>query len=81
MVQLGPIYDLKLFDLINTDKAYSESTIAREAFGYSEDFQVHQGDCYNVINDSYAIEQINQKHQYSLQRCFLQGKTRNTGNC
>jgi purine-nucleoside phosphorylase len=46
--------DLKLFDLINTDKAFSESTIAREAFGYTEDFQVHQGDCYNVINETAA---------------------------
>jgi purine-nucleoside phosphorylase len=46
--------DLKLFDLINTDKAFSESTIAREAFGYTEGFQVHQGDCYNVINETSA---------------------------
>lgn len=46
--------DLKLFDLINTDKAYSESTIAREAFGFTEDFQVHQGACYEVINQTAA---------------------------
>ncbi len=44
----------RVFDLLNTDKAFSESTLAREAFGYSEDFQLHQGPCFNVINETAA---------------------------
>lgn len=46
--------DLKVYDLLNADKAYSESTLAREAFGYTEDFQVHQGACFDVINATAA---------------------------
>lgn len=44
--------DLSVFDLVNVDKAYSESTLAREAFGFPEDYQVHQGPCFDVINET-----------------------------
>lgn len=42
--------DMNLFDLVNTEKAFSESTFAMEAFGYDENFQWHQGACYEAIN-------------------------------
>ena len=44
--------ELEVFDLLNTDKAFSESTLAREAFGYEENFQDHQGPCFEVINET-----------------------------
>lgn len=40
----------KLYDVINTDKAYSESTYAREAFGIEDDHIPHQGIAYDIIN-------------------------------
>lgn len=46
--------ELSVFDLLNTDKAFSESTLAREAFGYAEDFQIHQEPCFEVINETAA---------------------------
>ncbi|MFZ1371492.1 MAG: purine-nucleoside phosphorylase, partial [Ferruginibacter sp.] len=42
----------KLYDVINTDKAYSESTYAREAFGIEDDHIPHQGIAYNIINET-----------------------------
>ena len=42
---------INLFDLINADKAFSESTYAKYAFGYEEDVFAHQGKMYAVIND------------------------------
>lgn len=44
--------DLKVFDLLNTDLAFSESTFAKEAFGFEEVFQKHQGACFDVINET-----------------------------
>jgi purine-nucleoside phosphorylase len=44
--------DVKVYDVINVDKAYSESTYAREAFGYTEDFMVHQGKAHDLINQA-----------------------------
>lgn len=41
---------LSVFDLINTDKAFSESTFAKEAFGYTGCYQDHQGVCFDTIN-------------------------------
>ncbi|NOT50668.1 MAG: purine-nucleoside phosphorylase [Chitinophagaceae bacterium] len=41
---------LKLFDLINTDVAVSESTYAECAFGYTKDSFKHRGDAYDIIN-------------------------------
>lgn len=46
----GYLESLNLFDLINADKAFSESTYAKYAFGYEEDFFEHQGNAYDVIN-------------------------------
>jgi len=49
--------EVKVYDVINADKAFSESTYAREAFGYEENYQEHQGNAYNLINK--AAEQVN----------------------
>ncbi len=42
----------KVYDVINTDMAYSESTYAREAFGYEGEQQDHQGIAYSIINET-----------------------------
>ena len=42
---------INLFDLINADKAFSESTYAKYAFGYEEEGFDHQGKMYDVINN------------------------------
>ena len=39
----------KVYDLINVDKAYSESTYAKCAFDYDEDNIVHQGKAFSII--------------------------------
>lgn len=43
---------INLFDIINTDIAYSESTYAKSAFGYTEDHFSHQGKTFDIINDT-----------------------------
>jgi len=43
---------LKLFDLINAETACSESTYARHAFGYKKDRFKHQGNVFDVINET-----------------------------
>lgn len=42
----------KLYEVINVDNAYSESTYAREAFGITTDHLVHQGLAYETINET-----------------------------
>lgn len=42
---------LNLFDVINTDKAYSESTYAKCAFNFEEDHFTHVGEAYEIINE------------------------------
>ncbi|MEP7165778.1 MAG: purine-nucleoside phosphorylase [Ferruginibacter sp.] len=42
----------KVYDVINADKAYSESTYAKEAFDIPGDCLVHQGIAYDIINDT-----------------------------
>jgi purine-nucleoside phosphorylase len=42
--------DLKFYDLINVDKAASESTFASVAWGFPEEIQVHQGNAFELIN-------------------------------
>lgn len=42
----------KVYDVINVDKAYSESTYASEAFGIAGDHIVHQGMAYDLINET-----------------------------
>ena len=42
----------KLYDVINVEKAYSESTYASEAFGYDANHIIHQGIAYDCINET-----------------------------
>jgi purine-nucleoside phosphorylase len=42
--------ELNLFDLINADTAYSESTYAKCAFDFDGDHFSHQGKAYDLIN-------------------------------
>ncbi len=42
--------NLNLFDIINVDRAFSESTYAFHAFGYSGDHLYHEGKAYETIN-------------------------------
>lgn len=42
--------DLKFYDLINVEKAASESSFAKVAWGFSEEIQSHQGNLYELIN-------------------------------
>jgi purine-nucleoside phosphorylase len=44
--------NLKLYDLVNVDRAFSESTYALHAFGYKGDHLYHEGNAYAVINDT-----------------------------
>ena len=40
----------KVYDVINVDQAFSESTYAKCAFGFDEDNVKHQGKAYEIIN-------------------------------
>ena len=40
----------KVYDVINVDQAFSESTYAKCAFGFGEDNVKHQGKAYEIIN-------------------------------
>ena len=42
----------KVYDIINVDNAFSESTYAREAFEITEDHLAHQGIAYDIINET-----------------------------
>lgn len=44
--------ETKVYDLINAERAYSESTYAKSAFGYPGDHFYHQGNMYGIINDT-----------------------------
>jgi purine-nucleoside phosphorylase len=44
--------NIDLFDLINVEKAFSESTYAKYAFGYEENKMDHQGRMYGRINET-----------------------------
>lgn len=44
--------ELGLFDIINTDKAFSESTYAKYACGYDVDHIDHQGAAFDIINQT-----------------------------
>lgn len=43
---------LKLFDLVNVDRACSESTYAECAFGYKKDVFKHRGNAFDIINET-----------------------------
>ena len=45
---------MKLFDLINAETACSESTYAECAFGYKKDNFKHQGNAFDIINETAA---------------------------
>ena len=51
--------DLELYDLVNVDKAYSESSYAKFAHNFSEDHFTHQGKAYELINKTAA--ELNKK--------------------
>ena len=42
--------DLNVYDLVNTEKAYSESTFASEALGYTENHFLHQVNCCAILH-------------------------------
>ena len=44
--------DLKIFDIINVDNAASESTYAQYAWEIPGDLMKHQGNAYNIINET-----------------------------
>lgn len=44
--------ELKVYDLINTNTAYSESTYAKCAFGFDEEGILHQGVAHDIINQT-----------------------------
>jgi len=46
--------ETKLYELINADTAFSESTYAREAFGFTESMVAHQGKAFELINATAA---------------------------
>ena len=46
--------ELKLYDIINVDKAYSESTYAKFACNIEADHVEHQGAAYDMINQTAA---------------------------
>lgn len=46
--------NLQLFDLVNADRAFSESTYAKYAFGYLRDHLYHEGKAYAIINETAA---------------------------
>lgn len=45
---------INLYDLINAERAYSESTYAKAAFGFQQDHFYHEGKAYNIINETAA---------------------------
>ena len=52
----GAYYEtINLFDIINAEKAYSESTYAKYAFGYEENGFQHQGKAYDIINKTAEV--------------------------
>jgi purine-nucleoside phosphorylase len=55
----------KVYDVINTDKAFSESTYASEAFGIEGNCLEHQGIAYDVINETAA------KMNMSVKDCHI----------
>jgi purine-nucleoside phosphorylase len=44
--------ELKLYDLINAERAFSESTYAQAAFNMHGDHFYHQGPAYGIINET-----------------------------
>ena len=53
----------KVYDVINVDRAFSESTYAKCAFGFDEDNIEHQGKAYDIIKQTAASLEINVQSQ------------------
>lgn len=49
--------NLRLFDIINVAKSASESTFAKEAWGFAEEVMLPQGNAYAIINETAAARQ------------------------
>lgn len=47
-----PTFGLKLFDVILTEQAYSQSTYAQEAFGYTEDIQLPSPELNKALEET-----------------------------
>ncbi len=43
---------INLFDVINAERSYSESTYVQNALGFPEDHFVHQGKAFDLINET-----------------------------
>jgi purine-nucleoside phosphorylase len=54
----GYTTDLKVYDVLNVEKAFSESTYAQSAFGYAEDNFYHQGKAFDIISSTAATLNI-----------------------
>ena len=57
--------DLKLFDVLNTRLAASESTYAQFAWGFEEDHMMHQGATFELIKNT-AVE-----HSIPIKECNI----------
>ncbi len=44
--------DLKVYDLLNVEQAASESTYAKFSWGIEEEIIPHQGNCFDLINET-----------------------------
>ena len=53
----------KVYDVINVDRAFSESTYAKCAFDFDEDNIEHQGKAYEIIKHTAALLKINVQSQ------------------
>lgn len=54
----GYTTDLKVYDVINVETAFSESTYAESAFGFTGQSISHQGKAYEIINSTGEALQI-----------------------
>jgi purine-nucleoside phosphorylase len=49
---------VKLYDVINVNKACSESSYAKYAFDFDKNSILHQGEAYNIINETAQLQQL-----------------------
>ncbi|OCK53268.1 purine-nucleoside phosphorylase [Chryseobacterium sp. CBo1] len=53
--------DVKLFDILNVENAASESTYAKYAWGFEEEIFSHQGNIFDIINETAKELSLNVK--------------------
>ena len=53
--------DVKLFDILNVENAASESTYAKYAWGFEEEILSHQGNIFDIINETAKKLSLNAK--------------------